>query len=332
MIISLLLLAVGLTLLIFGADALVRGVSAIAAALGVPPLVIGMTVVAFGTSTPEVVVNSISAWNGQTDLAFGNIVGACGVNIGFVLALTAIIKPLQVESGVITRETPLLLLTVAAVCIMSIDTLTGSGTINQISRSDGLMLMLLFAMFLYITVLTMLNQRERDKLAEEIDQTDGPAHPQKVRWLRDGAFVIGGLVGVGVGGRVAVAAAVELATLAGVGQALIGLTIVSFGTTLPELTTSILAARRGLADIAIGNVIGSCIFNLLFIGGIASTIYPIAVPPEGRFDLIMLATLTLITFPMLYTGRRITRPEGFVLLTLYIGYVVFRAGFARGGA
>lgn len=325
MLITVLLLALALAVLVYGADSLVRGVSSLAAAAGVSPMVIGMTVVAFGTSMPEVVVNVMAASAGQTDLAFGNIIGACSVNLGLVLALTALIRPLHVNPSVLTREAPLLLLSVAAIVALSQDGRLDHDAVSRLSRADGIVLLLIFAEFLYLTALAIRAQQSDDALVREVASPEAPTP-------HDGGRIGGsilrtalGLVGVAVGGRLAVVQAVKLASALGVDESLIGLTVVSIGTTLPELTTSILAARRGLADIAIGNAIGSCLFNLLFIGGIVATIHPVPTPPGGSGDLLLLAVLTAMLIPMTFTGRKISRGEGALLMLLYFGYVTWRA-------
>lgn len=320
-----LLLLLGLALLVFGADTLIRGVSALAAAMGVSPMVIGMTVVAFGTSMPEVVVNVIAAIEGETDLAFGNIIGACSVNLGMVLALTAMIRPLAVHRSVLTREAPLLLLSVAVIVALSQDGRLDHNYVNRLSRADGVVLLILFVEFLYLTALAIRGERASDALVSEVESPDAPTTVVGGRLVGNLVRTAVGLVGVGIGGRVAVVQAVKLASALGVDESLIGLTVVSVGTTLPELTTSILAARRGLADIAIGNAIGSCLFNLLFIGGVVATIHPMPVPPGGTGDVLLLAVLTALLIPMVITGRRISRLEGAVLMVLYVVYLVYRS-------
>jgi cation:H+ antiporter len=390
MVLNLVYLVLGLVALIFGADWLIRGVSEIARRLGVPPIVIGLTVVAFGTSMPEVVVNTVSAWQGQTDLAFGNIVGSCAVNIGFVLALTAIIRPLAVESSVVRRELPTLLLTVFAALILTSDRWLnggGGGVVDQLTRGDGVMLLLLFCVFLYTTVVLTLLQpkdplvvnvlvraRQESREANQadpitgsavgdvgaaaaasliegpasragdgasviavvkdapaagalatptIDKSDDANQPPKPLWFYLILTVVG-LVGVAAGGRIVVANAVAIAEAFKVPANIIGLTIVSLGTTLPELTTGIIAARRGQADIAIGNVVGSCIFNLLFIGGIASVISPVPVPPGGHADLLMVVLLSVLLLPFSLRQKRITRGEGAILMAMYGTYLGLR--------
>jgi cation:H+ antiporter len=325
------LLVLGLALLLAAADLLVRGVCALAAALGVPPLVIAMTIVAFGTSTPEVVVNVISAAHGEGGLAFGNIVGACAVNVGFVLALTALIRPLTVETTIISREIPMMLLAAAGFVVVSEDTFLNRSPVSVLDRSDGLILLLLFCVFLYYTIMQLAAQRP-DAFVAEVSQkmTEAqkllpmPRPRPTLRW-RDAALTLGGLVGVAVGGRLAVTGAVGVARGLGVPEVIIGLTLVSFGTTLPELATCIQAARRGQADIVLGNVVGSNIYNLLFIGGLVATISPAVVPDGGLIDVLFMGVLCALLLPIAIRGpRQITRGEGALLLLSYIGYMLYR--------
>ncbi|QOJ14236.1 MAG: calcium/sodium antiporter [Planctomycetia bacterium] len=322
MVITIALLIVGLACLIGGADVLIRGVSAIAHAMGVPPLVIGMTVVAFGTSTPELVLNTVAAANGETGLAFGNIIGACAINIGFVLAVTALIKPLKVQTVLIVRELPMMLLATAAIVVMAEDRLSG-GDVDKLMRADGIMLLLLFGVFLYYTIFASLHGRKDDAFITEVEEQTGK---HRRRPILDVAFIVIGLAAVGGGARLVLTNAVALATAAGVPEAVIGFTLLSFGTTLPELTTSILAARRGQPDIALGNVVGSNIFNLLFIGGIVAVIHPIEIPPGGQLDVALLAVLSALLLPITM-GRTqvVSRGEGLLLLVLNLSYVAYRA-------
>lgn len=318
---------VGLVILVGGADLLIRGVSALAEAMGVPPLVIGLTVVAFGTSTPELVLNALAASQGQTDLAFGNLVGSCTINIGWVLALTAMVRPLSVEPSIITREIPMMLLGTAAVVVLSCDQVFSGQSTSQLTRGDGLMLLLLFGVFLYYTVLGVLRlsrqERREDPFVEEVTQVMGRKKPRPL-WVF-GLMTLGGLIGVAGGGRLTVFGAVRAAEMIGISQAVIGLTIVSVGTTLPELVTGLVAARRGQSDVAIGNVVGSNIFNLLFIGGIVAIIRPIPLPLGGFRDLLLLAGLSALLLPIAIRGpRKVTRAEGALLLIAYLIYMTWR--------
>jgi cation:H+ antiporter len=312
-----------LALLLIAARYFVDGISGLATRAGAPPLVIGMTVVAFGTSTPELVVNSVSAMNGSTSLAFGNIIGSCLVNIGFVLGVTALIRPLKVEDSIITREIPMLILAVAALLILAFDQALNGAAADTWSRSDGLILLLLFTVFLYYTTRQAISARRSDAFIHEVDEEIAAQQPSPL-W-KDLAFTIAGLVGVSFGADGTVDSAVTIARSFQLSEAVIGMTIISLGTTLPELVTCVLAARKGNPDIALGNVIGSNLFNILCIGGIVSVISPIPIPPSGYQDLQILALLTVILFPIaIRSGRQITRGEGAVLLLTYAAYLTWR--------
>lgn len=317
------LLLGSLALLLTAANYFVEGISAIAEALGVPPLVIGMTVVAFGTSTPELVINTMSAAQGSTDLAFGNIVGACLVNVGIVLAVTAILAPLRVESALITRELPMLSVTVVAIVVLGSDRFLDGAAGSAWTRSDGLILLLLFGIFLYYTTRSALAAPRSDAFLTDVRDEAARAE-KKPLWLEIG-FALGGLVGVSFGADWTVDFAVQIARGMGVSEAVIGLTIISVGTTLPELATCVLAARRGNPDLALGNIVGSNLFNLLCIGGIVSVIRPIPIPAGGEVDLIIMAVLSLVILPMALLGRHvISRKEGVLLLLVYLGFLVWR--------
>ncbi|MBL8215439.1 MAG: calcium/sodium antiporter [Bryobacterales bacterium] len=318
-----LLLAGSLALLLIAAHYFVDGVSGIAAALGVPPVVIGMTVVAFGTSTPELVVNGLSAARGSTDLAFGNVVGSCLVNVGFVLAITAIIKPMKVEPSLITREIPMLIVGVATLVVLSSDRWLDGTAENMWRRTDGLVLLLLFCIFLYYTTRQAITSRRTDVFIAEVKEEAARAKPQPL-W-REILYTVGGLVGVSQGATWTVDHAVLIARAFGLSEAVIGLTIISLGTTLPELATCILAARRGDPDIALGNIVGSNIFNVLCIGGLVATINPVKLPEGGHTDLLVMALLSIVLLPIAIRSQRtITRGEGIFLLAVFVSYLSWR--------
>lgn len=331
----LLALLAGLAVLLISAKYFVDGIARIAAVFGVPPLVIGMTLVAFGTSTPELVVNLLSASRGETALAFGNIVGSCTVNLGFVLAVTAMYRPLRVEPSIITREIPMLILSVAALLILSLDSLWsasghgGGDTVSRLGRSDGLILLLLFGVFLYYTVIytvatrMITKDREPDGFVADIEQREQPAgRPGLTATI---VMTLAGLVGVSLGADWTVDGATAMARTFGIAENIIGLTVVSIGTTLPELVTCIMAARQGNPDIALGNVVGSNIFNILAIGGGVSVIHPVALPSGGWLDLAFIGVLTIILLPVsIRSGRRVTRGEGAIFLLLYLGFLAYR--------
>ena len=208
------------------------GISTIAESFGVPKIVIGMTVVAFGTSTPELVVNSISAYRGSTDLAFGNIVGSCLVNVGFVLALTALVRPMKVETSLITREIPMLIVAVAAVVVLGSDRFLNAEAQDIWRRSDGLILLLLFCIFLYYTTRQAIGTRKSDAFIAEVREEVERTAP-KTLWIQIGV-TMAGFIGVSLGANWTVEYAVAIARGLGVTETVIGLTVISLGTTLPE--------------------------------------------------------------------------------------------------
>jgi cation:H+ antiporter len=332
MVLSAVLLIFGLALLVVGAKVMIHGATALATACGVSPLVIGLTIVAFGTSAPEVVVNVTAALSGEPQLAFGNIVGSSTINLGWVLAITALVRPIQVERSIISREIPMMLLATGAFCVLIADRHFDHAPENLLTRGNGVVLLLLFGVFLYYTISSVLQapkkMQETDPFAEEIAGDIERRKPLSTGFSL--MLTIGGLAALVSGGRLTVYAAVQIATAVGIPEYLIGLTIISFGTTLPELVTGVLATRRGQGDLAIGNVVGSNIFNLLFIGGTVSVIRPIPVPPGGVSDLMMLMVLSALVLPIAIRGHRtVTRAEGAFLLMLYLSYMVWRISSAH---
>ncbi|MCG8341886.1 MAG: calcium/sodium antiporter [Chlorobiales bacterium] len=316
------LLVLGLTLLLGGGNFLVTGASALARNLGVSPLVIGLTVVAFGTSAPELSINLLGALQGNSGISFGNIIGSNIANIGLILGLTALIRPLTIESVIISREIPMMIL-VSAIALIAGSDLFLRAAPGMFDRSDGFVFLMLFGVFMYYTIRDIVKKR-RDSLVEEAEEFAG-GKGLKNTVLNLGMFV-GGLAGLLVGGKISVDAAVGIAEALAVPQVVIGLTVVALGTSLPELVTSLVATFQGKTDIAVGNVVGSNIFNLLLVNGLCSSITPIAVPENGGFfDLLMMLLLALFLLPMSITdNKRIVRWEGAVLLALYFGYNIWR--------
>ncbi|MEM7410569.1 MAG: calcium/sodium antiporter [Myxococcota bacterium] len=325
MALDLFLMVVGLTLLMVGGEAVVRGATGLARALGVSPLVIGLTVVAFGTSAPELAINLIAAWDGRPAISFGNIIGSNLANIGVVVGATSLFRPILVRGVVIARELPMMLLATAAAVVMGFDRVLGMGT-DAFDRADGLMLLMLFLVFLYYTIGDFVRERRSANGAADEDEEQSAA----AEALGKNALItLAGLVGLVGGAEITVDAAVDLARAFGVPEVVIGLTVLAIGTSLPELVASILATARGHADLAVGNVVGSNIFNLLLVCGITSLVTPIVIPPGGHLDLLMLALLSLVLFGVAMTGKRqIVRLEAGLLLFSYIGYLTWRAGQA----
>ncbi|RKY17687.1 MAG: sodium:calcium antiporter [Planctomycetota bacterium] len=329
------LLLLGISLLVGGGHWLVKGASELARALGVSPLVIGLTVVAFGTSAPELAVNVSAALQGRGEISFGNVIGSNLANIGLILGVTALFKPLPVQGCLIRRELPLMLLATAAVVSLALDPWL-RGESAYFDRGDGVVLLLFFAVFIYATASEVLRGRSTDPmLAQSLDEAGDAPEPTP-----DGASLWGaagaglaGLLALLAGGRVTVDAASEIARAAGVSEAVIGLTVVAVGTSLPELVASVVATAKGAPDIAIGNVVGSNLFNLLFVLGITASVRPVEVPADGLPDLMALAVLSALMLPLALTyQRRVVRREGALLLALWAGYTLWRCTAGAGAA
>ena len=319
MTLNLLMLVLGLTLLLGGGDLLVRGASALAASFGISPLVVGLTVVAFGTSAPELSVNLMAAFQGSSDISFGNIIGSNIANIGLILGISALIRPLAIHGRIISREIPMMLLASILALIAGMDGLLRQAP-NVFDRSDGLVFLLIFCVFLYTTVGDIVSAKPDEPFLKEVEGL--PVKTSFSKTLANLALFGAGLVLLVFGGKLAVSGAVGVAELLNVPRAVIGLTIIAVGTSLPELVTSGVATWKGQTDIAIGNVVGSNIFNLLFIAGLSATVTPIPVPTAGGWqDLVMMVLLSLFLLPLCLTDRnRVVRWEGALLLTLYLGF------------
>lgn len=322
MLISLLLISAGLVVLIGGGYLVVEGASSLARSLGMSQLAVGLTVVAFGTSAPELAVNLTAALEGGGDIAFGNVIGSNIANIGLVLGLTALVRGLEIRSQVLTREIPVMLMATAAAVLMALDPqLRGEAAVFDLE--DGLLLLLFFSVFMYGSVRAVLFRRKEDPFLAASSHV-APEHARRRGMLSGGMVVLGLGLLVG-GGELAVRGAGQLAAAAGVPIAVIGATVVAVGTSLPELVTSLVAAARRQADIAVGNVVGSNIFNLLFIMGATAVARPVPVPPSGSIDLVALAGFSALLLVFSHThGRCVARWEGSVLLLLWIAYVVGR--------
>ncbi|TVP45030.1 MAG: sodium:calcium antiporter [Gemmatimonadales bacterium] len=313
MVLHLVLLGIGLVCLLGGGDALVRGSVALAARLGVAPVLIGLTVVAFGTSAPELVVNLLAAGRGSPDLGFGNVIGSNIANIGLILGIAALVAPAPVHRTLVVRDLPLLVVASVVVLALGAPQLLAGG----FGRRDGVVLLVLFAGFLTLIAREALSQRAA--LVREADRIP-PGSP----WTT-GFLLAGGLAGLVVGAELTVRGAVGAATLMGISEAIVGLTVVAVGTSLPELATSLQAARRGQADVAIGNVVGSNLFNLLFIWGTTVTFFPSPIPARGEQDLLVMTAFAAGVLFMGVRGSKVGRVGGAVLLAGYVGYVSWLA-------
>jgi cation:H+ antiporter len=288
-------------------------------------VIVGLTVVAFGTSAPELVVNLVAALGGRTEIGFGNVVGSNIANIGLILGVSALIAPLAIHRTLVVREIPMLLLACAGVVALGWPDPADDG-VAAFSRPEGLLLLLLFGVFLYYTFADALRQR-RDAFLDAVSGPGGtgPVVPLSGAWGKMAALILGGLGCLVAGGELVVRGATGIALDLGVSEGVVGLTIVAVGTSLPELATSVIAAYRGQSDVAVGNVVGSNIFNLLFIWGISVTTAPSVVPMGGMGDLLVMSGFSVILLPLVLTQSRLTRAEGALMLLGYSGYLAWLA-------
>ena len=309
MTLAIIYLLAGLVLLYFGAEGLVRGSASLALRLGLSPLVVGLTVVAFGTSSPELMVSLKAAMNGQGDISVGNVVGSNICNIGLILGLCALITPISTNSQIVRVDIPIML----GITALSTALLAG----GRLGRGEGFFLFALLVAYLIFSI-----QLARRQPADSLGAEFGEEVKISKRGLAvDVLMVIGGLVLLVFGARFLVDGAVIIARTFGWSEALIGLTIVAIGTSLPELATSLLAAIKKESDIAVGNIVGSNIFNLLGILGLTAMVHPLQAAGIGTVDLVVMAAFSLVLWPMAFHQQRIIRPEGALLLAGYAGYV-----------
>jgi cation:H+ antiporter len=312
---TIVLLIIGFLILIKGADFLVEGASSIGRRLKISDLVIGLTVVAFGTSAPELFVNVIASIKGQAGIAIGNIVGSNIANILLIVGISSIIFPLSVGKGTVWKEIPLSLLAALLLGVLANDHLIDKLGFSQLTRIDGLVFLSFFIIFMYYSV----------SIAGEIKGMSEHVPSKEHGFARSILLIAGGLLALLLGGKWIVDGAVYIASTLGVRQSLVGLTIVAVGTSLPELATSAVAAHKRNVEIAVGNVVGSCIFNVFFVLGISSVIKPIPFDTKNNIDLAVMVLANLLLFAYMFTGkkRRLDRWEGFVFVVLYAGYIAF---------
>ena len=302
----------GLALLIKGADGLVDGASSLAKGLGLTSIFIGLTVVALGTSTPELAVSLMAAFGGNTDIALGNILGSNIANTLLILGICSVILPLTVKSSTVWNEIPFGLLAVILLGLMGIDGLF-SGSTAVVSRIDGTILIFFLILFLYYTL-----SISRD---DSVPTQNVEVYSRQKSWL----LILAGLGGLFLGGKLVVGSAVHFASVLGLSEAVIGLTIVAVGTSLPELVTSVAAINKGNNDIAIGNIVGSNILNVFFILGLTAIINPLPIPKVLIIDILVAIMATLFLFGSMFYGKLyvLDRKEGVFFLLAYVCYVVF---------
>jgi cation:H+ antiporter len=312
MLIQILFLVIGFILLFKSADWLVKGSSALAKKMNVSDLAIGLTVVAFGTSTPELVVNIFASLDNRPDIVLGNIIGSNNFNIFIILGISALISPLVVQSSTVWKEIPISLLAVILLIFFANDFFFYQGFL--LSRLDGLMLLILFIAFVYYVYSQLGNDTTNQVVSFHLYTT------QKIIML-----VIGGLLGLTFGGRLVVYSSIEIANLFNISEKIIGLTIIAAGTSLPELATSVVAALKRNNDIAVGNIIGSNIFNIFFILSVSILINPITFNTKFNLDISLLFLGTVVLFIAMFTGKKkkLERWEAIILLLLYLTYTVY---------
>jgi len=329
-ILTYILLILGFVFLVKGADWFVGGSSSVARLLHVPSIVIGLTIVAFGTSAPELAVSVTAALAGSNDIAIGNVVGSNFFNLLMVVGICAIIKPMKIEKAILKKEFPLSIICGILLLIFSLD--FGSGQV--IGRIEGILFLIVFVFYVYMQVRSALKSKHETEISKKAAKKhmadDGelqaaqmaaeePVHVMSP--LMSILLIIIGLVLIITGGNLVVDSATEIARSLGLSEAFIGLTVVAFGTSLPELVTSIVAARKGENDLALGNVIGSNIFNILLILGVSAAIHPVSVAFASIIDLIILTAVSIITLLMAWRGEEINRKEGAAMVLMYLIYV-----------
>ena len=316
--IEILLLFAGFILLIYGAGLLVDSASALAKSLNIPNIVIGLTIVAFGTSAPELIVNVFAAIQQSSAIALGNVAGSNIFNILAILGISTLVYPMVVKSNTTWIEIPLALLAAIVMFVMAADAWLDPGAPSLVSRADGIVLLLFFAIFLAYNI----------QLARKGDQSE-ELNIKSMSRTKSVLLIMAGLAMLVGGGRLIVTSATELAISLGLSERVIALTIISAGTSLPELATSVVAAFKKNTDIAIGNIVGSNIFNVFLILGTTAVIRPVTIAPGAGLDLTLhvLASLLLLAFVFRGKGRRIDRAEGAVFVLLYVSYLVYLVAF-----
>lgn len=309
MILNIILIAIGIVAVLYGADRMTEGAVSLAQRMGISELVIGLTIVAIGTSAPELFVSLMSAIKGTPDMAVGNVVGSNTFNTLFITGMAAAVTPIAISRVTVKRDLPIAFVASIALILVCLD--------KSIGRLDAVAL---FVMFIAFIVMTVRNGANSNQSAEETASADGK--PTRSAWLSV-ALIIAGLALLIVGSQVFVSNASQLATALGISQAVIGLTIVAGGTSLPELATSIVAARKGQSAIAIGNVLGSNVFNILMILGLTGIIQPMNIEGITLIDLAIMLGGMVVLWLFSFTKLKVERWEGFVLIAIFIAYMAW---------
>ena len=312
---DILFLVGGLALILLGANGLTDGAAAVAKRFNISDLVIGLTIVAFGTSAPELVISTMAALGGSAEMAIGNVVGSNIFNVLMIIGVTALVMPIQVGQGTLSKEIPLVVLASFALAFMANDVWLDGGASNVISRIDGLVLLAFFLIFLRYTFAIAHNGG---------DEAEGEKIKEMPIW-KSALFILGGLAGLIYGGQLFVDGASGVASSLGVSESIIGLTIVAGGTSLPELATSVTAALKKNSGIAIGNVIGSNLFNIFFVLGCSATISPLPMGGINNVDMAVLIGSAILFWLVgwFFKKRTITRVEGALMVICYVAYTAY---------
>lgn len=310
MVLNIILLVVGFVLLIKGADIFVDGASSTAENFKVSKMLIGLTIVAFGTSAPEFAVSMSALASGSTDMVLGNVIGSCILNILLILGIAALVRPIRITHNTIRKELPLCLLISTLLAVLFLDIKLGNGSVNQITRADAVVILLFFTIFLYYLI-TLAKQKKEKKTKTK----------PKYKLGKSLAFVAVGLVGIIAGSELVVDNASAIASAIGMSERVIALTVIAFGTSLPELVTSVTAARKDEQELVVGNIIGSNIFNICVVLGIPVAIFGTITPASFQMlDIIMLVGSAALLFIFSATTKRINRVEGFLMLLAFCAY------------
>lgn len=303
-------LLLGLFAIIKGSDYLVDGSVSLAKFLKVPTLVIGLTVVAIATGIPEIAISITSSFKGSNEILLGNLLGSNLFNILFILGLLALIKPLYIKREIIIKNYLFALLSCFVLFIISYDVYFGDSSTNIITRSEGILLLCFAGIFLYSTILGAMNEKKMKSKREKFT-------------FKDVIKIIVGIILVGISADVIVESAINISASLRISEHIIGLTVIAVGTNLPELVTSVVAVRKGEMDIAVGNLVGTNIFNLFLMLGLAATINPIVIDTLSFIDIIILAIVSFIVYIFIQHKKDISRLEGIIMISLYIIYILY---------
>ncbi|MBQ8984250.1 calcium/sodium antiporter [Candidatus Saccharibacteria bacterium] len=314
LILQILLLIVGFILLIKGADFFVDGASSTASNFKIPKILIGLTIVAFGTSAPELAVSMQALSNGSTDMVLGNVIGSNILNILLILGVAAIIRPLKIRDNTIRKEIPIAILISTLLVVLFLDIQLSSGSIDQITRSDAIAILLFFAVFLYYLIHTAISEHRNSKNQKAVEKPRWKIAPSL-------GIVIIGLAGIIIGSNLVVESASSIAANIGMSERLISLTIIAFGTSLPELVTTIVSAKKGETDLLLGNILGSNIFNICVVLGIPVAIFGTVTPASFQIiDLVVLVFSAVLLWIFSVSKHTVSRLEGGFMLAAFIVY------------